>query len=57
VKNFWSLVLYDNQMRSMLQSDQQYPTIGSQKPGLVNNPDTSVDIYFGPTAPAGHESN
>ena len=57
MKNFWSLVLYDNQMRSMLQSDQQYPSIGSQTPGLVNKADTSVDIYFGPTAPAGHESN
>ena len=29
VKYFWSL-LYDNQARSMLQTDQQYPSIGSQ---------------------------
>lgn len=24
---------------------------------VYDNPDTSVDIWFGPTAPAGHESN
>ena len=57
VKNFWSLVVYDNQTRSMLQTDQQFPSMGSQRPGIVTNPDTSVDVYFGPTAPAGHEGN
>jgi hypothetical protein len=56
-KNFWSLVVYDNQTRSMLQTDQQFPSIGSQKKGIVINPDTSVDVWFGPTAPKGHESN
>jgi len=57
VKNFWSLVVYDNQTRSMLQTDQQFPSMGSQRKGIVTNPDTSVDVYFGPTAPAGHEAN
>ena len=57
VKNFWSLVVYDNQTRSMLQTDQQFPSMGSQRKGIVINPDTSVDVYFGPTAPAGHEAN
>jgi hypothetical protein len=57
VKNFWSLVVYDNQTRSMLQTDQQFPSMGSQKKGTVINPDSSVDVYFGPTAPAGHEAN
>jgi predicted permease len=56
-KQFWSLVLYDNQTRSMLQTDQQFPSIGSQKKGVVVNPDSSVDVYFGPKAPAGKESN
>ena len=54
---FWSLVLYDNQTRSMLQTDAPHPSIGSQQPGVVINPDTSVDVYFGPAAPAGKESN
>ena len=56
-KNFWSIVLYDNQTRSMLQTDQQFPSIGSQKKGIVSNRDTSVDVYFGPTAPPGKEAN
>ena len=56
-KNFWSFVVYDNQTRSMLQTDNPHPSIGSQKPGLVVNPDSSVDVWFGPTAPAGHEAN
>lgn len=41
----------------MLQTDQQFPSIGSQKEGVVVNADTSVDIWFGPTAPKGHEAN
>ena len=56
-QQFWSLVLYDNQTRSMLQTDQQFPSIGSQKKGVVINSDKSVDIYFGPKAPAGKEGN
>jgi hypothetical protein len=56
-KNFWSIVVYDNQTRSELQTDQQFPTVGSEKEGVVTNPDTSADVYFGPTAPAGHEAN
>jgi len=56
-KDFWSFVVYDNQTRSMLQTDQQFPSIGSQKESIVVNPDTSVDVWFGPTAPKGHEAN
>jgi hypothetical protein len=57
VKNFWSIMVYDNQTRSELQTDQRYPSLGSQKKDLVINPDKSVDVYFGPTPPAGHEAN
>ena len=46
-----------NQTRSELQTDQQYPSLGSQKKSLLINPDTSVDVWFGPTAPKGHEAN
>ena len=55
-KSFWSIVLYDNQTRSMLQTDDPHPSIGSQKAGIVVNDDTSVDVYFGPTPPPGHEA-
>lgn len=56
-RDFWSFVAYDNQTRSMLQTDQRYPSIGSEKKGIVSNTDGSVDVWFGPSAPKGHESN
>jgi hypothetical protein len=56
-KEFWSFVAYDNQTRSMLQTDQQFPSIGSDKKDIVINADSSVDVWFGPTAPEGHEAN
>jgi hypothetical protein len=56
-RDFWSLVLYDNQTRSQLQTDQQFPSIGSQRKGVVSNADGSVDVYFGPQAPPGKEGN
>jgi len=55
-KDFWSVCVYDNQTRSLLQTDQQYPSISSQR-GVQANPDGSYDIYFGPKALQGKESN
>jgi hypothetical protein len=57
VKTFWSVILYDNQTRSMLQTDQQFPMVTSQNEKLQVNADGSVDVYFGPNAPAGKENN
>ena len=56
-KDFWSFVVYDNQSRSMLQTDQQFPSIGSKNKDIVINADGSVDVWFGPTAPKGHKNN
>jgi len=56
-KDFWSVLVYDPQTRSMLQTDQRFPSISSQKQGIVVNPDTSVDVWFGPEPPAGKEPN
>ncbi|WP_152975322.1 DUF1254 domain-containing protein [Rhodococcus rhodochrous] len=56
-KDFWSIVVYDPQTRTMLQTDQQFPSLSSQKPDIAVNPDAAVDIYFGPEAPAGQEAN
>jgi hypothetical protein len=56
-KNFWSIVIYDNQTRSMLQTDAQFRSIVSQKEGIEINPDTCLDVYFGPKPPAGKENN
>jgi hypothetical protein len=57
VNDFWSLLVYDPQTRSMLQTDQPFPSTGSQKEGLLANPDGSVDLFFGPTPPTGKEAN
>ena len=56
-KDFWSIVVYDGQTRSLLQTDADFPSIGSQKKGLTANADGSVDVYFGPKAPKGMEAN
>jgi len=55
--DFWSFTLYDNQTRSMLQTDQQFPGIDSNMRDLQQNADGSYDIYVAPTAPEGKESN
>jgi len=56
VENFWSVVVYDAESRSMLQNGHAFPSL-SQFTGPEINPDGSVDIYFGPEAPAGKEKN
>lgn len=56
VKDFWSVVVYDAQSRSMLRNGEKFPTV-SLYTGPQINADTSVDIYFGPQAPAGKEKN
>jgi hypothetical protein len=54
---FWSLIIHDRQTRSMLQTDQHLPRLGSQSGTVETNPDGTTDLYFGPTAPDGKESN
>ncbi len=57
VKDFWSVIVYDNQTRSMLQTDQQAPSVSSQNKGVQVNADGSVDVFFGPNAPEGMANN
>ncbi len=56
-KDFWSVVLYDPQTRGMLLTGQKYPAVNNKRSHLKVNPDGSTDLYFGPKAPKGHESN
>jgi len=55
-KDFWSFTLYDNQTRSMLQTDQRFPAVDSLG-DVKANADGSFDIYFGPKPPKGMENN
>ncbi len=57
VNNFWAVTIYDTQTRSMLQTSQPFPTVGSQSKGFEKNADGSYDVYFGPEAPEGKEGN
>lgn len=56
-KDFWSVLIYDPQTRSMLQTDQQFPGLNSMKGDVNPNADGSYDIYFGPEPPEGQEDN
>jgi len=56
-KDFWSLVIYDPQTRSLLQTDHTFPSLNSERNNVLANADGSTDIYFGPKAPAGKEEN
>ncbi|EGU30520.1 hypothetical protein VII00023_10939 [Vibrio ichthyoenteri ATCC 700023] len=57
VADFWALTVYDSQTRSLLQTTQPFPSVGSQTEGLRANQDGSYTIYFAPKAPAGYEKN
>ena len=55
VKEFWSVTVYDNMTRSMIQTDTNKAAVSSYDK-LKTNPDGSIDLYFGPQAPHGDET-
>jgi hypothetical protein len=55
--NFWSFTVYDNQTRSMLETDQKLAGMDSHHAGIKMNTDGSVTVWFAPNAPVGQESN
>lgn len=56
-KDFWSFMVYDNQTRSILETDQKTGGLDSKAKGLKLHEDGSATVYFGPKAPEGMESN
>ncbi len=56
VRDFWAITAYDLQTASYIR-DMDKSSIDSSLEDLAWNRDGSVDIYFGPTAPEGKESN
>jgi len=56
VKLFWSATAYDRASHALIR-DQARPSRSSLNVGLQKNADGSTDVYFGPKAPAGKETN
>ncbi|WP_238443080.1 DUF1254 domain-containing protein [Salsipaludibacter albus] len=56
--DFWSVVVYDPQTRSELQTGQPFPSKNDARDDLVREPDGSVVLHFSPTPPeSGHTDN
>ena len=48
--------MYDRATHALIR-EMPWSSRGSNPPGLMKNADGSMDLYFGPKAPAGKESN
>ncbi|MEU4256877.1 DUF1254 domain-containing protein [Streptomyces fradiae] len=56
-KNFWAVNVYDPQTRSLLRTDQPYPSVNSLGEGVRAEANGDTIVHFGPTAPEGREAN
>jgi hypothetical protein len=56
VEQYWSVTAYDRETHALIRNMSR-ASRSSQIPELQKNADGSVDIYFGPTAPAGKDAN
>lgn len=56
VDEFWSVTVYDNLTRSLTMNKANKAAVSSYDK-ITLNADGSADLYFGPKAPAGLESN
>ena len=57
-ENFWSIVVYDPDSRSMLKTPADLsPSLNSYSAGLQGSDEDGYTFYFGPTAPDGQSAN
>ncbi|MGX1105361.1 MULTISPECIES: DUF1214 domain-containing protein [Bradyrhizobium] len=56
VAQYWSATAYDRATHAFIRDMPRFSR-SSQNPELQKNADGSVDVYFGPAAPAGKETN
>lgn len=56
VEQYWSVTAYDRQTHALIKNVSR-ASRSSQIPELQKNSDGSVNIYFGPSAPPGKETN
>lgn len=56
VKQYWSVTAYDRELHTLIKGMSR-ASRSSQIPELQKNADDSIDIFFGPKAPEGKNSN
>jgi hypothetical protein len=56
VEQYWSVTAYDRETHALIKNMPR-ASRASNAADVQKNGDGSVDIYFGPTAPAGNQSN
>lgn len=56
VRLYWSATVYDRATHALIRGLPR-SSRGSNSPGLQKNADGSIDVWFGPKAPAAKESN
>jgi hypothetical protein len=56
VDDFWAVTVYDLETASYLR-EMDKSSVDSNQKALKKNDDGSVDVFFGPKAPAGKEGN
>lgn len=56
VEQYWSVTAYDRQTHALIKNVSR-ASRSSQIPELTRNSDGSIDLYFGPKAPKGKETN
>lgn len=54
---FWSITVYDNDTRCIIQNEQGKSDISSAMEGVKVEEDGSTKVFVGPEAPAGYENN
>ena len=55
--DFWTLAVYDSQTRTLLRTRETGPIKNSRRDNVAMCTDGSIDLYYGPNAPAGKEAN
>ena len=56
-KQFWEVTIYELQDRGIIVNGTDKTALNSFTKGLKTNEDGSIDLYFGPSAPSGKETN
>lgn len=56
IEQYWSVTAYDRETHALI-IGMPRPSLASNDTHVKRNADGSVDVYFGPAAPAGQESN